>query len=597
MSDLKGIQTPDYLVILAYFLVIILIGYYFKRYIKQAKDYFAAGNVMPWWLAGTSYFMASFSTLLFVIYSEISYKYGIVGIVINWISPICILLGGYFIAHLWRRSKVVTPLGFMERRYNKTIHQLFVWTGFPLRMFDNALKIFSTAIVITVAFKGSGITLIHFMVILGIILIAYSFLGGQMTVIITDFVQAIILAFAVIFLFILTYNVVIVDFGSIGSFISKLPQDFLNPVREPYGWSYLIFTVFLITILTYSASWSLVQKYNTVRSEKDTRKMVYLIAVLMFVAPPIFFFPAIAARLILPDLVDAKEVYAAISMKILPIGMMGFILVALLGATMSTLGSEFNTLSGILTRDFYKKKIKPDISEKNEVAFGRMATVVIGIFTIILAILLSFFRGLTLMDLMFRFFAAFGPPIMIPLILGLLFKKFNGRGVIWGIVAGALVGIILILANFILVSIYSEQMKIDSTLDFWLRSGWNSTATVLNILVTILGMWIGTITKPTPEDEKSRGNKFFGDLQKPFELEAGEKQSTLSPFKIIGITISAFGTIFVLISFFVLFGYNDSRAFRLDLILGFIMLLLGMMMVLKSKNSKKKVKLDLNENV
>ena len=511
MEALKEIQLPDHLVIIAYYILIVFIGYYFKRYIKKAKDYFAAGNVMPWWLAGTSFFMASFSTLLFVIYSEISYKYGVVGIVISWIGPVCILLGGYFTAHLWRR-RVITPLGFMERRYSSGVHQLFVWTGFPLRMFDNSLKIFSTAIVMAVALQGSGITVIQFMIIVGIIMIAYSFLGGQMTVIITDFVQAVILAIAVIFLFILTYNIVIADFGSFGIFLSKLPDDFLNPVREPYGWSYLFCTVFLITLLTYNASWSLVQKYNTVRSEKDARKMFYLIATLMFNAPPFFFFPGIAARLILPELAKAKEVYAAISLKILPVGMMGFKLVALLSATMSTLGSEFNTLSGILTRDFYKKKIKPDITEDKEVVFGRIATVIIGVITITLAILLSFFGGLTLMDIMFRFFTAFGPPIMIPLIFGLLFQKFNPRGVIWGVIAGATVGVLLILVNFILVGIYTEQMAVDPKLEFWLRSGWNSAATVLNILATILGMSIGTITRPTPLEEKNKVNSFFNDL-------------------------------------------------------------------------------------
>jgi SSS family transporter len=582
MHELKGIQLPDYLVILAYFLIIVVIGYYFKRYIKQAKDYFAAGNVMPWWIAGTSFFMASFSTLLFVIYSEISYKYGIVGIIVTWIGPLCILLGGYFTAHRWRRARILTPLGFMERRYSSTVHQLFVWTGFPLRMFDNALKIFSTAIVITVALTGSGISLIQFMVIVGIIMIAYSFLGGQMTVMITDFVQAVILALAVVFLFILTLNFVISDFGSLVAFASKLPEGFLDPVREPYGWSYLIFTVFLITLLTYNASWALVQKYNTVRSEKDARKMVYLIALLMFIAPPIFFFPGIAARLILPNLADAKEVYAAITLKILPIGMMGFVLVALLSATLSTLGSEFNTLSGILTRDFYKKKIRPALSEKNEVVFGRLATVIIGILTIVIAIVLSFFRGLTLMDIMFRFFTAFGPPIMIPLILGLLFKKFNARGVIWGVIAGATTGVILVLANFIIVGMYSEEMANNTNLEFWLRSGWNSAATVLNILATVFGMWIGTATKPTPKEEVKRVDAFFSDLKQPFELDAEAKSSTLSPFKIIGYTLAAFGFIFVLISLFILLVYNDTRAFWLDVILGFVLIILGAVMGLRS---------------
>ena len=585
MTELRGIQLPDYLVIIAYFLIIIFIGSYFKRYIQKAKDYFAAGNVMPWWLAGTSFFMASFSTLLFVVYSEITYKYGIVGIVITWIGPICVLLGGYFTAHLWRRARVVTPLGFMERRYSKTVHQLFVWTGFPLRFFDNALKIFSTAIVMTVALRGSGITIIEFMVIVGLIMIAYSFLGGQMTVIITDFVQAVILAIGVIFLFVLTLNYVINDFGSLGTFFTKLPPDFLDPVREPYGWSYLILTVFLITVLSYNASWSLVQKYNTVKSEKDARKMVYLISFLMFITPPIFFFPAFAAKLILPNVTNAKEIYAAITLKILPVGMMGFILVALLSATMSTLGSEFNTLSGILTRDFYKKKINPDITEKKEVVYGRIATVAIGLVTIVLAIILSFLKGLTLMDIMFRFFTAFAPPIMIPLIFGLLFKRFNARGVIWGVIAGATVGVVLILANFFVVSIYTEEMKSDPNLEFWLRSGWNSIATLLNVIATILGMWIGSATKPTPKEEEEKVNAFFEDLKKPFELEASEKKSTFSPFKIIGFTLAAFGIIIFLIALFILLFYDNSQAFKIDLYLSLALFLLGGFMWLRSSKS------------
>ncbi len=585
MTELKGIQLPDYLVIIAYFLIIIFIGSYFKRYIQKAKDYFAAGNVMPWWLAGTSFFMASFSTLLFVVYSEITYKYGFVGIVITWIGPICILLGGYFTAHLWRRARVVTPLGFMERRYSRTVHQLFVWTGFPLRLFDNALKIFSTAIVMTVALQGSGITIIEFMVIVGVIMIAYSFLGGQMTVIITDFVQAVILAIAVIFLFILTISFVITDFGSLGTFFSQLPPEFLNPVREPYGWSYLIFTVFLITVLSYNASWSLVQKYNTVRSEKDARKMVYLISILMFITPPIFFFPAFAAKLILPNIENAKEIYAAITLKILPVGMMGFILVALLSATMSTLGSEFNTLSGILTRDFYKKKINPDISDKKEVVYGRIATIVIGVVTIVLAIILSFLKGLTLMDIMFRFFTAFAPPIMIPLIFGLLFKKFNARGVIWGVIAGATVGVVLILANFFMVNIYAEQMANDSNLEFWLRSGWNSMATLLNIIATIAGMWIGSTTKPTPKEEQDRVAKFFENLKKPFELEASEEKSSLSPFKIIGFTLASFGVIILLIALIILWVYDNTNAFKINLYLSVTLLLIGGIMWFKSSKS------------
>ncbi len=573
MQETLSIQLPDYLVILAYFAVVVSVGLYFARYIRQSKDYFAAGNIMPWWLAGTSFYKASFSALLFVIYNEIAYKYGIVAIVILWVSPLCVLLGGYFTAHLWRRARVVTPLGFMERRYSKTVHQVFVWTGLPLRMFDNGLKILSTSIIFAVALSSLGINIVHFMVIIGIIMILYSFLGGQMAVVVIDFVNISILAVATISLFILTLGKV----GNISELIKKSPPGFLNPAPEPYGWSYLVFTVFIVTFLTYNASWALVQKYNTLRSEKETRKMIWWIAFLMFIMPPIFFFPGLAARVLIPGIENAKEVYAIVCMRILPMGLMGFILASVISSTMSTLGSEFNTLSGVLTRDFYKRKIKPKLSEKEEVFMGRFFTIVIGAVIVMFAILFNALKGFNLMDIMFRVFSAFGPAIMIPLVFGLLFKKFNARGTLWGVICGSVIGVVLVLTNFFLIPIYADQMKANPRLDFWLRSGWNSAATVLSVAATIIGMWLGTVTKPTPKEEEERAKEFFADLQKPFLFEEKEKKA-LSPFKLIGFMLMVFGLLIAALSVFILLYSKNSQVFRIDFRVALVLVILGALM-------------------
>jgi len=578
MPQAASIQLPDYLVLLAYFVVIITVGLSFTRYIRQSKDYFAAGNVMPWWLAGTSFYKASFSALLFVIYSEIAYKYGIVAIVIMWISPVCIVLGGYFTARKWRRSRVVTPLGFMERRYNKLVHQVFVWTGLPLRLLDNSLKILSTSIIFAVALRGLGVTMVQFMIVIGVIMILYSFLGGQLAIMVTDFVNVTILAASVITLFVLTLG----QLGGLGGFFRNLPAGFLNPAPEPYGWSYLVFTVFLITVLTYSASWALVQKYNTLKSEKEITKMIVWVAVLMFVMPPVFFFPGLAARILIPNLENAKEVYALISMKILPVGLVGFMLSAVIGSTMSMLGSEFNTLSGVLTRDFYKKKIRPNLSEKEEIFTGRAFTIVIGALTVLLAILFNALKGFSLMDIMFRIFSAFGPAIMIPLVFGLLFRKFNARGALWGVAAGLITGVVLVLANVFLVQAYAEQMKTDPRLDFWLRSGWNSAATFLSVAATVAGMWLGTAGKPTPEEEKARAGEFFEDLKKPFLFEE-KAEKPMSPFYIIGFTLMAFGILVAAVSVGVLLGARDNRAFTIDLIVALALVAVGGLMRWGSK--------------
>jgi Na+(H+)/acetate symporter ActP len=208
--------------------------------------------------------------------------------------------------------------------------------------------------------------------------------------------------------------------------------------------------------------------------------------------------------------------------------------------------------------------------------------VVIGALTVLLAILFNALKGFNLMDIMFRIFSAFGPAIMIPLIFGLLFRKFNARGALAGVVAGSVTGVVLVLTNFFLVQAYVEAMKTNPRLDFWLRSGWNSAATVLSVAATTLGMWLGSASRATPEEEKSRREEFFKDLARPFLFEEKERKA-LSPWRIIGFMLLVFGLAIAAIAVFILLHYHDARAFRIDLIVAGVLVFLGFLMRLGKK--------------
>ncbi len=574
MTEIQTIQLPDYLVILAYFAVIIVAGLTFGPRIRKAQDYFAAGSAMPWWLAGTSFYKASFSASMFVIYNEIAYKYGIVAVVICWLSPLGLLVSGHFLARLWRRARVMTPLGFMERRYSPLVHQVSVWTGLPLRVFDNALRILATAIIFAVALRGLGLSTVTFMIIIGVIMVLYSFLGGQLSVMVIDFVNVSILLVAVVALFVMTLGQV----GNLGEFVRRLPAGYLDPIAEPYGWSYLVFTVFLLALLTYGASWSLVQKFNTLKSEREIRKMIRWVAVQAFVMPPIFFFPGLAARVLLPEIANAKEVYALISFKLLPVGLMGFVLSAVISATMSSLGSEFNTLSGVLTRDFFMKKIKPGLSEKEQVFWGRTFTAVIGAVTVAMAVVFNELQGFNLLDIMFRLFSAFGPAIMLPLIAGLLARKVNARGALAGIVAGAVTGVALVLANIFLVQAYAADMARESAPRFLaaerLELGGDGPQRGGDDPRDVAGLG----SKPAAAEEKARSEEFFANLAKPFLVEEkeGVAQAPLAFFRIIGLMLLAYGLAIAAVAVFIrLHRSQRPSAFRIDLIIAGVLMAHG----------------------
>jgi SSS family transporter len=590
MNELKILQALDYVVLLGYFAVLIFIGTYFKRYIKEAKDFFAAGSSVPWWLSGISFWMASFSATFFVIYSQIAFKYGLVAVTIAWVVVPAMVFAAFFFAVRWRRARVITPLGFMEQRYNKLVHQVFVWTGFPLRLIDNALRILATAIFLVPAIGQRWFSLDIGIFIVGLIMIIYAILGGQWAVLVTDFFQFTILCIAVIIFF----GMALSSVGGIGSLISGIqsspeaPANFFRLIAPPYDFFYWIMYG-LIALLSYNASWGLVQKYNCVPAEKDARKVAVTMGVLSFIGPLIFFFPALAARAYLPKLMGnavlgrSDEVYVLMALKILPIGIIGILVAGMFSATLSTLGNEYNVLSGVLTKDFYHKVIRPGAEEKRLVMVGRFNTALIGLITTLFALGLKYLKEVfNLIDILVKILGAFAPAIMIPLLAGLIIKKVNSRGAIAGVTAGTISGVSLVILNAALLAIFKGQVARDATLSYWLKQGWNSAAIGVNILVTLLGLWIGSRTYHPPADERQRAAEFLSRMDRPSEpqIEPGRKRR--SPFGMVGISLMIYGVILLGVAIMTWIKGNPSRVYLLNFLASGLMLATGFLLKILS---------------
>ena len=552
METAKILQTSDYVLLLSYFAIVVFIGNYFKKYIRQAKDYFTAGAAVPWWLSAISLWLSSFSATFFVIYSQMAFKYGLVALSLAWTVVIAMIPATLFFARRWRRARVMTPLGFMEQRYNKVVHQVFVWTGFPLRLVDNALRILATSIFLVPAIGTKWFSLDVSILIVGTIMVLFSILGGQWAVLVVDFFQFMILGIAVLIFFVLALSAV-GGFGEMTSSIKSspdVPSTFFHPIAPPYdGFNWLMFAC--IMFLSYNASWGLVQKYNCVATEKEARKVAIGMGVLSFLGPLIFFFPALAARAYLPKLMGASimarsdEVYVLMALKILPVGLMGMLVAGMCSATLSTLGNEYNVLSGVLTKDFYQKVLRPNADEKRLVRWGRTNTLLIGTLTTLLALGLKYLKEVfNLIDILQKILGSFGPAIMIPLLAGLVIKKVNSRGAIAGVAAGTISGVTLIILNGILLGIYQERLAGDPALSYWLKQGWNSASIGINILSTILGLWIGSAASRTPEDEKLRAQEFMKRMSIPSEPKIDAERKVESPFSLVGLSLILYGLIF-----------------------------------------------------
>lgn len=553
------LHTVDIVLIVAYFVVMIGIGVYFSRKIRNIRDFFGGGGHVPWWLSGFSFYMTTFSAFGFVIYSQLAYKHGWTAITVSWMATLGALLSARLFAAHWRRAARTSALEFVEDRFGPLMRQGLVWLNVPLRTIDNGLKLFVIGVLVSGVSGFGDDYVLHAILFSGVIVFLYTVMGGLWAVLVTDFVQAIVMLAAVVVLLPLA----LIRAGGLDDLIEKSPEGFFNMTNETYTIPYLAAWVVLLA-LNYSSSWALVQRYYSVPTDADARKTGYLVAFLHFVVTPMMFLPAMAARLIFPDLSDAEteQVYALLCRTLLPVGMIGMLISAMFAATMSMISSEYNAIASVMTNDIYKRLIKPDASPRELVFVGRLTTVAIGALCIVIALFIwANPEGRNLFDLMVKIFALFLPPIAVPMIAGLISRRVSNVGGLGSLIFGMTVGLVafVLSLNFETFAFFKlNQYMIPTTVG-----------------ASLLGLIVGTLLVPSTQSERIRIDAFFETMGRRSRGEKDEDEDQAppahSPLPVIGFSIGVLGAILL----FLTLATETLEAGKVSEIVGGFLIFLG----------------------
>lgn len=522
----QGLHTADHIVIAGYFLLLTLVGFYFWKRMRQASDFFTGGNRIPWWLAGVSFYLTGFSAFTFVAYSEMAYRFGFVAVTLAWSSAVAMLAGTLFLAARWRRARIMSPVEFLEARYSKQIRQVLAWTGLPLKIIDDGLKIYATGVFVAI---GMGFDLKTSIVASGAVMLLYTFMGGLWAVVVTDFVQFIILTLGVVVLFPLVFA------GTgLGVLRDGTPSGFLAPINAPFSPLYVI-AFYLLILLSYNGNWAFAQKFYSVSNEREARKAGLLAMALKIIGPPLFILPAMAARSLMPELntppSSPQYTYAALSLRYLPAGLMGLMIAAMFSATMSTLSGDYNVMASVITRDIYHRLFDKGASERRLVIVGRLATLLVGVLTIGIGVSLIATARKGLFEVMVTVFGLFVGPMLIPMLLGLLVRRVTWRGAAAGIAAGFVSGLSLFLYKAVVLS---NRPGIDTN---WLRYDYEAIAILTNFAVTLGAIALVTAVEKVSDNERAKIDAFFERLATPIratENEAEKAGEAFSPFYLIG---------------------------------------------------------------
>ena len=518
------LTLSDFIVIAGYLLLVLYIGLYFRRRMRSAEDYFAGGHQVPWWLAGVSHYISSASALTFVAYSQLGYEYGFVSIVVAWTAVPGCILGGLIFARRWRQARVSTPVEFLERRFNIFVRQLMAWAGVPMKIGEDGLKLFATSLFLAV---GLQIPVSWAVLACGVVAIVYTFLGGLWALAVTDYVQFLMKALALLLL----VPLAIWRAGGLRHAAVRLPAGFFHVTHGMYNWIYIAGFIVMLSI-TLNGSWALAQKYYSVGNTREAKKAAWLSAVLYLIGTPVMILPAMLGRLFLPNLIaqhHTADVYVYLMITLLPPGMVGIVVAALLSATMATVSADFSAIAGVLTKDVYQRLLRPNASPESVLRVGKLITLLVGSLSVLTGLYLSLGGDQQILHLMVLIATAFLAPSFLPLMGALISRRLTSQGVVTGFFLGLATGLSLLAARaWLLPDGYWP----------WLLANFDGASLLINTGMTIVGMWAGTVISGSSEANALNYDLVFKTQEQPAPA-ASQARSAIDLQKIIAIATFA----------------------------------------------------------
>lgn len=413
----------DTSVIVVFSVFILLVGLSFSRTGRNLKSFFAGGAAVPWSIGGLSLFMSFFSAGTFVAWGAIAYKHGWVAVVIQWTMCIGGLITGIFLAPKWKATGNLTAAEFIRERLGENVQKSFIFIFMLVSLFIKGSVLYSVSKLVG---SSLGFPLVPVTIILGILMIAYTAVGGLWAVMVTDILQFAILTSAVLLIIPLAFE----EAGGLQTFLSKVPDSFFSPVSGEYSWGF-IFAFAIYHVFYIGGNWTFVQRYTSVDTPKSASKVAYLFAALYIISPVLWMLPPMIYQSINPGLtgLDTENAYLMVCKQVLPAGLMGLILTGMYFSTSASANTALNVVSAVFTNDIYKTRINPGATDDKLMKVARTSSWLFGFGMIAIALVVPYIGGVVEFTLSVG--AITGGPLLAPPIWALFSKRITGRATIY----------------------------------------------------------------------------------------------------------------------------------------------------------------------
>jgi Na+/proline symporter len=298
-------------------------------------------------------------------------------------------------------------------------------------------------------------------VLIGLIIIIIS--GNLWAVLITDGLQFIVLAVSVTIVVPMLLNQDAVGgwsgfleaarhtpalFKHGGELMNAPGKTLLSPSSGPFTWLFLGGWI-IIHCFKIGGEWSFVQRFTCVPTRRDAVKVGLIFGVLYLLSPLVWMLPPMIYRVMHPVMEMApgdvsrlaEQAYILACASVLPAGLVGLLVAAMLSATISMVDSEVNVYAGAVTRDIYARLTHREQDDRHLVRAGRIFTVLISLLVIVVAIAIPHLGGAQ--NVILTITGLFVGPMVLPTIWGLFSKRVGASAVYITVLTGALCSAIL----------------------------------------------------------------------------------------------------------------------------------------------------------
>jgi SSS family solute:Na+ symporter len=445
MPQLNHANGADYALIALYFGIVIFVGWYSSRKNQTTDDYFKAGGKVPWFLAGVSNWVSGFSAFMFVAAAGFTYKHGLGAAVVFTAATWAYLVGAFYFASRWRRARINSPLEFLTRRYSSSTTYFYTVTAIVPQVIGIGQGLYILCIFVSTAlgfaheqhallglnFSGLELTMIG----IGLVMIVYTVIGGLWAAVLSDAVQGVIILVTSLLILPVTF-LYLGDGNGIGAGFARLwreaPDGYFG-LNGQTGQPLFLLSYAAASMLGYNVAWWQVQRYQSVPDERSAKKMAFLCAAFSLFGPLLWILPVMGARIIFPNIAQVWPQFAApeeasfvgLALMLLPHGLIGFVIAAILSATLGQASDGFNWLAATTTRDIYvplRKRLGKSVpSDQHQVRVGQVTMLVIGVLGIVAALFIARTGGAFAFAL--KYYSLAGPGFMMPVFLGMIYRK------------------------------------------------------------------------------------------------------------------------------------------------------------------------------